>query len=104
MAKHDPQDPGPVPGEKRTRRPALPLSDKAATVIRSAAEYTGLGLDAVKLAVVTRTLKTGAHTLDAFVALVCLDLAEEADRRRKETREALFSAPRPLPAVTEGEP
>jgi hypothetical protein len=104
MTRVDPQDPGPVPGEtKRTRRPALPLSDKAAEVVKNAGEYTDLSQDDVKRAIATRTLKSGAHTLDAFVALICLDLAEEADRRRKETREALFAVPRPIPAVTEGE-
>jgi hypothetical protein len=92
------------PGEeKKARRTALPLSEKAAEVIRSAGPYCGLSQDEIKSAIATRTLRTGAHTLDGFVALICLDLAEEADKRRKESRETLFPVPRPVPAVTEEE-
>ncbi len=86
--KTDPQDPGAVPGEKRTRRPALPLTPRAAELIRKAAEYTGRSVAAVLEDV------AGGDDLLRYVEKACLGLAQAHDRERETVRNKLFGPPK----------
>lgn len=97
--KTDPQDPGAVPGEKRTRRPALPLDDRAAKMVRKVADYTGQSVTSV-----LETLAAG-DGLAKYVERACFGLAEQHDAARTAERNRLFAPPEPPaapPAVPEG--
>ena len=101
MPKSDPQDPGAVPGEKRTRRPALPLSDRAAEMVRKVADYTGHSVTSVLEAL------AAGEGLAKYVERACFGLAEQHDAARTAERNRLFAPPEPrppAPAVPEGEP
>jgi hypothetical protein len=95
--KTDPQDPGPVPGEeraKRPRRPGLPLNERSADLVRRAAEYTGQTIGAVLEAIAS------GDDLTRFVEKGCMGLAQAHDRQREAERNKLFGPLKPL----EGEP
>lgn len=89
-------DPGPVPTEaqeKRTRWPALPLSDKAAEIIRRTAEYTDLSQAAIKISIAAFAIPDGTasvRSLDALVEVACRGLCESHDRDRAAERESIF--------------
>lgn len=86
----DPQDPGAVPGEKRTRRPSLPLSDRSAELVRKAAEYTGQTMAAVLEAI------AAGDDLTRLVEKGCMGLAQAHDRERESVRNKLFGPLKPL--------
>lgn len=82
--------------EKRTRRPALPLSDRAAEIIRDSAKHMDVSQDYLKEVITaTRALPGGAKVanLDDFVSIICSGLCEEADLERAEKRRAIFTKP-----------
>jgi len=76
--------------KKRIRRPALPLTDRSAEMVRKAAEYTGQPVSAVleQLA--------GGEDLIRFIEKGCRSTAELFDRQREEQRNKLFGPLKPV--------
>lgn len=102
--KPDPQDPGPLPAEEKRSRPALPLSDRAAEIIRNTAKYIRADQETVKLSIAMSGVPNdsdGARSLDNFVEVVCRGLAESYDRSRTAERDSIFSKPLDTTAVEE---
>jgi hypothetical protein len=89
--KADAADPGPLPTEKRTRRPALPLSDRAAQIIRETASYADMSIEDVKEAIASSTVAGAKETmLESLICSVCRELTTKKDEARAKMRESIF--------------
>jgi len=116
MAKPNASPPAPLsnPGtEKRTRRPALPLSDRAAEIIRQTAKYIGQPQDDVKISVAVAGIPDGTaavRSLDELIETMCRAMTIGYDKARESARESIFTKPlnpeaveRPINQRPEGE-